>query len=507
MTIDLGQLTDREREVVLAAIDGASTQAVAGRLFISPRTVEHHLSAAYRKLGVKSRSALIALFREEPPAQAPVTRYAVSGDAHIAYQVVGEGDQDIVLIPGFISNVENAWTWPAHARFLRLLTAGRRLIVFDKRGTGLSDPVADPSRLTLEQRMDEVRAVMDAAGSSRATLFGFSEGAALSMLFAATYPSRTSGLILYGALISGLLDPEASGTASVFKDPARAWEIMRQVWGTGQFLAPFGPSAARLESGLAHIARFERHGASPAAAYAIIRMAGAIEVRALCAAVHTPCLVMHRRDDTLVPVANSRYLAGHLPAARYVELAGHDHPPWLGDNELLLSEVDRFMAADRPAQPRGTRLLQTIIMASEALSPAELAVVERFRGRPAASRHGPLYTFEGPVRAVECAVAVAQLRGSLRFGVHAGEIELRPGEADGAVPAIAAAVLDAAGPAEVMVTGVVKDLTLGADLEFSAAQDLRLPDGGRLALYCAGPRRLPSEGTAWGEESIAVCQG
>lgn len=152
---------------------------------------------------------------------------------------------------------------------------------------------------------------------------------------------------------------------------------------------------------------------------------------------------------------------------------------------LLLSEVDRFLAADHPAQPGGTRLLQTVIMASESLSPAELAVVKRFRGRPAASRHGLLYTFEGPVRAVECAVAVVQLRGSLRFGVHAGEIELRPGEAGDAVPAIAATVPEAAHSGEVVVTGVVKDLTLGADLQFTAAQDPRLADGERLALYRA----------------------
>src|SRR5690349_12946042 len=172
----------------------------------------------------------------------PVTRYAVSGDSHIAYQVLGDGPRDLVLIPGFVSNVETAWTWPAHARFLRRLAAGRRLIVFDKRGTGLSDPVADPSCLTLEQRMDEVRAVIDAAGAHRAALFGFSEGAALGMLFAASYPSRTNGLILYGGLISPALDTAANAVVNVFADPAAAWEIMRQVRGTGQFMSPVLPT-------------------------------------------------------------------------------------------------------------------------------------------------------------------------------------------------------------------------------------------------------------------------
>ena len=157
---DLDELTTRERDVVLAAADGADTRAIAGQLVLSRRTVEHHLSAAYRKLGVPNRAGLVALLRDSVPDQTPVTHYALSGDTHIAYQVLGDGPRDLVLIPGFVSNVETAWTWPAQARFLRRLAAGRRLIVFDKRGTGLSDPVADPSCLTLEQRMDEVRAVM-----------------------------------------------------------------------------------------------------------------------------------------------------------------------------------------------------------------------------------------------------------------------------------------------------------------------------------------------------------
>jgi pimeloyl-ACP methyl ester carboxylesterase/DNA-binding CsgD family transcriptional regulator len=238
---NLGGLTARERDVVLAAAHGADTRAIAEQLFLSPRTIEHHLSAAYRKLGVSNRAALVALLRNSESDQTPVTRYAVSGDSHIAYQVLGDGPRDLILIPGFVSNVETAWTWPAHARFLRKLAAGRRLIVFDKRGTGLSDPVADPSCLTLEQRMDEVRAVMDAADAHRAALFGFSEGAALGMLFAASYPSRTNGLILYGGLISPALDTAANAVVNVFADPAAAWETIREVWGTGQFMAPFLP--------------------------------------------------------------------------------------------------------------------------------------------------------------------------------------------------------------------------------------------------------------------------
>ena len=396
---NLGGLTARERDVVLAAADGADTRATAEQLFLSPRTVEHHLSAAYRKLGVSNRAALVALLRNSAADQTPVTRYAVSGDSHIAYQVLGDGPRDLVLIPGFVSNVETAWTWPAHARFLRRLAAGRRLIMFDKRGTGLSDPVADPSCLTLEQRMDEVRAVIDAVGVHRAALFGFSEGAALGMLFAASYPSRTNGLILYGGLVSPSLDTTANAVVNVFADPAAAWETMRQVWGTGQFMAPFVPTAASTESGMAHVARFERHGASPAAAYAIIRMAAAIEIRGLCPAVHAPSLVMHRRGDVLVPPANSRYLAEHLPDVRYVELDGVDHPLWVGDNERFFDEVNRFLSTDHPALSGPPSFLSALLAVDRTLDAPLAGVIARFQGRPAPSRGGAIYAFDGAVRA------------------------------------------------------------------------------------------------------------
>ena len=491
---DLGELTARERDVVLAAAGGADTRAIAEQLCLSPRTVEHHLSAAYRKLGVSNRVGLAALVRDSAPDQTPVTHYALSGDTHIAYQVLGDGPRDLVLIPGFVSNVETAWTWPAQARFLRRLAAGRRLIVFDKRGTGLSDPVADPSCLTPEQRMDEVRAVMDAAGTHRAALFGFSEGVALGMLFTASYPSRTNGLILYGGLISPTLDAAANAVVNVFADPAAAWEIMRQVWGSGQFMAPFLPTAASTESGMAHIARFERHGASPAAAYAIIRMAAAIEVRGLCPAVHAPSLVMHRRDDILVPPANSRYLAEHLPDARYVELEGVDHPLWVGENERFFEEVDRFLSADHPALPGPPSLLAALLAADRALDASPLGVIERFRGRPSpTSRGGVLYTFDGVVRAVECALALVELQPSLRVTVHAGELEFTAGGISGLAAEIAATAVNQSRAGQVTVTGVVKDLALGSRLDLTTGPTVRLPSGEQMPLFMAlppGTRRL-----------------
>jgi pimeloyl-ACP methyl ester carboxylesterase/DNA-binding CsgD family transcriptional regulator len=484
---NLGGLTARERDVVLAAADGADTRAIAEQLFLSPRTVEHHLSAAYRKLGVSNRAALVALLRNSAADQTPVTRYAVSGDSHIAYQVLGDGPRDLVLIPGFVSNVETAWTWPAHARFLRRLAAGRRLIVFDKRGTGLSDPVADPSCLTLEQRMDEVRAVIDAAGAHRAALFGFSEGAALGMLFAASYPSRTNGLILYGGLISPALDTAANAVVNVFADPAAAWETMRQVWGTGQFMAPFLPTATSTESEMAHVARFERHGASPAAAYAIIRMAAAIDVRGLCPAVHAPSLVMHRRDDLLVPSANSRYLAEHLPDVRYVELDGVDHPLWVGENERFFDEVNRFLSTDHPALSGWPSLLAVLLAADRALDTSLLAVIERFRGRPAPGCGGVIYTFDGAVRAVECALALIEQQPALQLTVHAGELQFTAGSISGPATDIAARAVNQSPAGQVTVTSVVKDLALGSRLDLIAGPMVCLPGGEQLQLFQARP--------------------
>jgi pimeloyl-ACP methyl ester carboxylesterase len=427
------------------------------------------------------------LLRDRAPDQTPVTRYALSGGTHIAYQVLGDGTRDLILIPGFVSNVETAWTWPAQARFLRRLAVGRRLIVFDKRGTGLSDPVADPSCLTLEQRMDDVRAVMDAAGAHRAALFGFSEGAVLAMLFAASYPSRTNGLVLYGGLISPALDTASNAVVNVFADPAAAWETMRQLWGSGQFLAPFLPTSTSTKSGMAHVARFERHGASPAAAYAIIRMGAAIEVRGLCPAVHAPSLVLHRRDDLLVPPANSRYLAEHLPDARYVELEGVDHPPWLGENDRFFDEVNRFLNADHPAPSSPSRLLAALLAADHTPDASLLGTIERFRGRPTARPGDIIYTFDGAVRAVECALALMDQQPTLRLTVHAGELEFTAGRISGPAAETVARAVNESPVGQVTVTSVVKDIAHGSRLDLTAGPTVHLPSGEQLQLFLAQP--------------------
>lgn len=500
----LGGLTARERDVALIAAEGLDTRAIAQRLCLSPRTVEHHLSSAYRKVGVANRTALAALLggRQAERFPLPETRYAANGEAHIAYQTIGDGPKDLLFIPGFVSHVETAWTWPAQARFLTRLASGRRLIVFDKRGTGLSDPFTDPAAMTLEQRMEDARAVMDAAGSRRPYLFGFSEGAAMAMLLAGTYPSRAAGLILYGALISPTIEPQSSP----FSDPAAAWEIMRAVWGTGRFMAPFAPSLAGDEAELGHVARFERHGASPAAAHAIFSMAAEVELRDLCPAISAPTLVLHRRDDVLVPSAHGRYLAEHLPNARYVELEGHDHPPWIGPNDRLLEEIDRWLAVAHPAPPPAS-VLQAILAIDRPPAPGLLAIIERLRGRPApGAGETAVYTFEGTVRAVECALALVRADPDRWVAVHAGELPIDARRANGGAVATAMAAMRAGTPGQVAVTRVVKDLTFGSGFDLKPGPEVDLPGLGLSTLFLARgteDRQTGHRGLKWSDENFS----
>lgn len=342
-------LTQRERDVVGGVADGKSNKEIAGFLAVSPRTVEHHLTNIFRKVQVRSRTALLARLGHDPSQDqdrmAPgSTDYAVSDGARIAFQVVGVGFPDVILVPGFVSNIDIGWTWPALAEFQKALASCGRLILFDKRGTGLSDPVPSPAHLSLAHRMDELRSVMDAAGCRRASLFGFSEGAALALSLAATYPERVERLILWGARVTGANDPDDPTSRSLADDSAQRWKMIQHHWGTGRYLAPFVPSLACDPDGLAHLARFERHGASPAAVFETVRLAGEMDVRHLCPLVKVPTLVFHRREDRLSPVAHGRYLARHLPNVIYSELEGSDHPPWLGrDGQMIREKIADFL--------------------------------------------------------------------------------------------------------------------------------------------------------------------
>ena len=288
----------------------------------------------------------------------PETKYVQSGDVHIAYQVIGNGPRDLLIVPGFISHLEQAWEDAGYTRFLQHLTSFSRLIRFDKRGTGLSDRVAEMP--TLEQRMDDVRLVMDAVGSKRAALFGVSEGGPMSVLFAATYPERTTGLILYGSIARGSWAPDFP-LAPKLDAGWEAWlEDLRKQWGGPVEIEMWAPSMAQDVRFRDWFAKYLRLGGSPSAVVNIFRMSSAIDVRAILPAIRVPTLVLHRVGDRAVNIGHGRYLAQHIPGAKLVELPGDDHIWWVGDSDAITNEIEEFLTGERGA-PEPDRILVTVL--------------------------------------------------------------------------------------------------------------------------------------------------
>ena len=414
----------------------------------------------------------------------PETRYAKSGDVNIAYQVSGSGPFDLVWVQGFVNNVELHWELPGAAQFINRLSSFCRLIRFDRRGTGLSDRNVDPGT-TLEQRMDDVRAVMDAAGSQRAALLGLSEGGPMSTMFAATYPERTRALVLYGAYPVSHL----SQTLSPEQLEAR-YKAMEQGWGTGRSANVMAPSKASDEAVVRAWARYERQSCSPGGFVSLQRAANAFDVRDLLPAIRVPTLVLHRSGDIAVPVEGGRYLASHIPGAKYVEMPGIDHAPPAGDYERVVGEIEEFLTGSR-SDIETDRVLATVLFTdvvgstrraaalgdrqwSALLDQHDQAVrqqIARFRGREVKhTGDGFLATFDGPARAVRCASAIndaLQLFDiPVRGGLHSGEIELRGDDIGGIAVNIAARVAEMAGPGETLVSSTVKDLVAGSGLQF-----------------------------------------
>ena len=414
----------------------------------------------------------------------PETRYAKSGDVHIAYQVLGSGPIDLVFVPGFVSNVEFNWEQPGRAYFLSRLAGFSRLITFDKRGTGLSDRHVGIANL--EERMDDVRAVMDAAGSERAALFGQSEGGPMSILFAATYPERTRALVLYGAFArSGQRDwsPE--------RFEARLAEFDRG-WGTSMSRLPLlAPSKLSDEAFSRSWARLERQSASPAAAIAMLRMNKDIDVSHVLPTIRIPTLVLHRTGDATVNVDQGRYLATHLPGAKYVELAGHDHLVFVGDGDRVVDEVQEFLTGSRSSELEIDRVLATVMFTDIVDSTRRAAELGDRQWRALLDRHddavrqqlvrfrgqeiknlgdGFLATFDGPARAVRCAAAISEsvrpLGIAVRSGLHTGEIELKRDDVAGIAVHIAARVTAEAEADETVVSSTVRDLVAGSGLRF-----------------------------------------
>jgi len=420
----------------------------------------------------------------------PQTQYAKSGDASIAYQVVGDGPNDLVLVLGFATHLELQWESPSFARFFERISSFSRLILFDKRGTGLSDPVTDVP--TLELRIDDVRAVMDAAGSERAALFGISEGGPMSALFAATHPDRVSALVLYGAMGRTTEAPDypwASPAAALRESAA---EFIAPHWGqpTGGMLELFAPSLADDPQAAEFDARMERSAASPAMALHLFEMFLDVDVRAVLPTIHVPALVLHRRGDRVVNRRAGEELASRIPGARYVELAGIDHLPWAGDSEAVLGEIEEFLTGARSvAEP--DRVLATVMFTDivgsteragelgdarwrDLLTAHQAAVrreLSRFRGREVkALGDGYLATFDGPARGIRCGRAIADTAASIglhvRIGIHSGEVEVMEGDVGGIAVHIAARVGALAAAGEVLVTSTVKDLVAGSGIAF-----------------------------------------
>jgi class 3 adenylate cyclase len=415
----------------------------------------------------------------------PETRYAKSGNLRIAYQVVGYGVIDLVLVPGFVTNIDMVWEVPEWASYRSRLARFSRLILFDKRGTGLSDRAAGYANL--EERMDDVRAVMDAAGSDRAALFGISEGGPMSLLFAATYPQRVQAMVLYGAYARHpLLACEDELTRRV--------EAIDRTWGTGEYMLNwFTPSMSSDEAARRSAARYERGSASPAAVIAQTKMSSAIDTRHILPAIRVPTMIIHRVGDHAVPVEAGRYLAANIPGAKYLELPGDNHTPWYEPDivDRIVGETEEFLTGSR-SEAEMDRVLATVMFidivestkrAAELGDRAWRAVLDQhdetvrrqlahFRGREVKSLgDGFLATFDGPARAVRCASAIAatvrRLGILVRCGLHTGEIELKPNDIGGIAVHMAARVAGIAEPGETVVSSTVRDLVAGSGLRFN----------------------------------------
>jgi pimeloyl-ACP methyl ester carboxylesterase len=430
--------------------------------------------------------------------ETPETRYSRSADGvHIAYQVLGDADLDLVVSPGFVSHLEHSWEDPQMARFLRRLASFSRLIVFDKRGTGMSDRSVDEHAPLLEDRVNDIATLMDTVGSERAAMMGLSETGAVALLFAATYPERTRAVVAYGTFAGG---GDTGPTYPWAPDPGQAeWlDDIERNWGRGVlFLDEFAGSLRDDTHYTEWFAKLERLSASPGAAVAIARMVMQMDVRDVLPTIRVPTLVLHKRDDQAVPLEEGKYIADHIPGAKFVELPGTDHWPWIG-HEDAVEEIQEFLTGMREtaATHRAVVTVMFVDIVDSTKRAAELgdrrwadllesfyAVVrrelDRSEGREIdTAGDGFFVTFDGPARAIRCATAlvdkVEELGLWIRIGIHTGECERMVDKVRGLGVVIGARVGALAGPGEILVSRTVQDLVIGSGLTFEDAGEHEL---------------------------------
>ncbi len=419
----------------------------------------------------------------------PRTQYTSAGDISIAYQVVGDGPIDLLYAQGWMTNIEYAWESPHYADFLTKLSRFSRLIFFDKRGSGLSD--RDVGFATLEQRTDDITAVLDAVGSEKAAIFGVSEGGNMSAMFAATYPERTRGLVLYGSSARGTRSPDYPyGPEPESINDTIAY--MRKNWGKPFDLQEAAPSVADSEAAKEWWGAYLRNSASPKTAELITRLNSELDIREILPLISCPTLVINRENDAWHGPDEARFLANLIPNSTLKFVPGIDHLPWYGDQNQLINEIQNFLTGQK-SSPSSDRVLLTILMTDIVGSTERAAAMGDRSWRTLLDQHdaivrstvgtfggqtinttgdGFITAFTGPTRAIHCAEnildGVSSLDMKIRAGVHTGECEQRGSDIGGLAVHIAARVMDRASPGQVLVSSTVKDLTVGSGIEFQS---------------------------------------
>lgn len=422
-------------------------------------------------------------------SQVPETRYADSDGVGIAYQVLGDGPIDLVMVPGFASHLEHAWEHPRLALFYQRLASFSRLTLLDKRGVGLSDRVSPNELPGIEQRKDDLKAVMDEVGIDMAAMVAASDGGPLALLFAATYPERVERLVIINSYARRVTAADHQTALTPEEYGAFAKEVAEH-WGEPIAVNLIAPNSANDPEFRHWWAAALRRSMSPGAARAMVGMNAAIDVRAALPAVHVPTLVIHRTGDRACPVAGGRYIADHIDGARFLELPGDDHLHWLGDAETVLGEIEEFVTGDRlggvPNLSLQSMLFTDIVSSTE--TAAQLgdrdwaallkthdgiveAAVARFGGRRVKhTGDGSLSVFEGPARAARCWLTIRDRLGAIgleiRGGLHTSEVELVDGDVRGLGVHIAARLMNVAAPGDLVVSSVVHDLSTGSGLDF-----------------------------------------